>query len=284
MPRSTEHYIPGVLPPKDYTPDVDFRHILSAFDPSTLSEEAMREFARRDEFITTTSTEGFYTFKGEVRSIPWFTTAHRLSLARIGLRTDMEELERALARVDTPNGYKAARRCLIKALGDKARLFLVQKEYDALTAAQRSQQEADYQRYEAYMKWERENHPEPGVPAFLAPGDLRLKIIAVRKKTMNGDRPFTQRDFAKLLGYPINKYVQAERDERTIEYALLEKLIMICHANPYFLFDDECDSFLGDSEGVEIGDAPRVIVGLEVIYRWVKAGKPRRTMWEDGVQ
>ena len=286
MPRSTEYYIPGVLPPKEPTLNIDFRGILSTFDPSTLSPAALAEFSRRDQFITSTSSDGYYTFQGEVRPIPWFTTAHRLSLAKIGLKTDMEELERALARVDTPNGYRAARRCLIKSLGDKARIYLVQKEYDSLTPAQREQQKEDYQRYEAFIKWERENRKasELSWAGRPAPGDLSLKVIAVRKRTLNGARPFTQRDFAKLIGYPVNKYVDAERDERTIEYTLLEKLIMICHANPYYLLDDECDSFLGDSEGVEMGDAPRVIVGMDVIYRWVNAGKPRRTMWEDGIQ
>ena len=44
---ATERIIPGVLPPKEPTPDVDFLSILHSFDPSTCTDEALEVFAER---------------------------------------------------------------------------------------------------------------------------------------------------------------------------------------------------------------------------------------------
>ena len=112
------------------------------------------------------------------------------------------------------------------------------------------------------------------------------KVVRVRKGVRKSDgRYFTQRDFAKLIGYPIQKYAEAEKDDRMVYDELLEKLIMICHANPYYLYDDECYADMGEYEGnaVDLGDAPAIIVNLEVIYKWIQEGKQRTTYWSDGV-
>ena len=61
-----------------------------------------------------------------------------------------------------------------------------------------------------------------------------------------------QRNFAKLLGYSINKHAEAEKTDRyhideeetPVEDELLEKLVMVAHANPYWLFDPHCESWM----------------------------------------
>ena len=158
----------------------------------------------------------------------------------------------------------------------------------SLSEEQRRQQKADYERWEDYLRYERYNRtyeePEEGW-YFGRPVSVSEKIIRVRKgiRKRNG-KYFTQRDFAKLIGYPIQKYAEAEKDDAAVDDVLLEKLIMICHANPYYLYDDDCDADLGEYDGnaVEMGDAPAIIVGLDVVYKWIQEGKPRAVNWFDG--
>ena len=113
-------------------------------------------------------------------------------------------------------------------------------------------------------------------------------------KGSNG-KPLVQRDFAKLLGYPVNKYAEAEKTDRydrgyeesPVDDELLEKLVMTAHANPYWLFDYDCDSWLAEedfnSSAVQWGDQPWVYAMPDVILKWIKEGKPKITCWEDGV-
>ena len=111
------------------------------------------------------------------------------------------------------------------------------------------------------------------------------KIVRVRKGIRKSDgRNFTHRDFAKLIEYPIQKYAAAEKDDAMVDDVLLEKLVMICHANPYYLYDDECDADMGEYEGnaVDRGDAPAILVSLDVIYKWIREGKPQEVCWANG--
>ena len=121
------------------------------------------------------------------------------------------------------------------------------------------------------------------------------KIVRIRKGLKgSGGKPLTQRDFAKLIDYPINKYTEAEKIDRfgwesesEVETELLDKLIMIAHANPYWLFDPECEAYYAeedpDQNAVKYGDVPSVYATVDVILRWIKEGKPRITYWVDGV-
>ena len=130
-----------------------------------------------------------------------------------------------------------------------------------------------------------------------APASVHEKVVRVRKglKASSG-KPLTQREFAKFIGYPINKYVEAEKvdrwsrrgdqDESEVEYELLEKLVMFCHANPYWLFDPDCEAYYAEDDlnagAVLMGDEPCVYTTVDVILRWINEGKPRITCWEDG--
>ncbi len=75
------------------------------------------------------------------------------------------------------------------------------------------------------------------------PGTRFEKVVRVWKGIRRADgRCFTQREFAKLIEYPISRYTEAEKKDEAVDVALLEKLIMICHANPYYLYDDACEA------------------------------------------
>ncbi len=62
---------------------------------------------------------------------------------------------------------------------------------------------------------------------------------------------------------------------------------MIAHANPYWLFDYECEARYAhdnmDTAAVRMGDEPCVYSPVDVILRWIKEGKPRYTNWIDGI-
>ena len=60
---------------------------------------------------------------------------------------------------------------------------------------------------------------------------------------------------------------------------------MICHANPYWLFDVEVEADYAeyDMDGIAaMGDAPCVFAAPDVILRWIEDGKPSVTYWVDG--
>ena len=124
---------------------------------------------------------------------------------------------------------------------------------------------------------------------------MHEKIVRIRKglKGSNG-KPLTQRNFAKLIDYPANKYAEAEKvswfrwePESAIEDELLDKLVMIAHANPYWLFDPECEADYAEYDpnhsAVKWGDEPCVYATVDIILRWINEGKPRETYWIDGV-
>ena len=292
MSVSTDKMIPGVLPPKEEQSGIDFVKILDDFDPSGLSKEVLDVFAARNPFVTAYGQENpSYWYKGEVRIIPDEPAEKRLSYGRRSAEYDREEL---VAQVNKymfglPNGYRNCRRCLIKAIGSKACVYIVEKEVESLSAEQRERQKADYERWEEYLRYDRENrvYEEPEEDWYFGrPASVSEKIVRVRKGVRKSDgRYFTQRDFAKLIGYPIQKYAEAEKDDALVDDELLEKLIMICHANPYYLYDGECEAYMGEYEGdsVDWGDAPAIIVGLDVIYKWIREGRPRAVDWIDGV-
>lgn len=50
-------------------------------------------------------------------------------------------------------------------------------------------------------------------------------------------RFYSQRDFAKLIGYLTNKITDSEKGKMIPEDSFLEKLVLICYAKPNWLFD-----------------------------------------------
>ena len=163
------------------------------------------------------------------------------------------------------------------------------EEYYKWKTAWEEQRKAEKEEYEEALESGRYWY-EP------VPVSMHEKIVKIRKGVLAGSgKPLTQRDFAKYIGYPISKYAEAERIDRygrnrepesEVEYELLEKLIMICHANPYWLFDWDCEAYYAGYSmigAVAMGDEPCVFASPDVILRWIEEGKPRETFWVDGL-
>jgi hypothetical protein len=177
------------------------------------------------------------------------------------------------------------------AIGMKGVVEYVRREYDNLGEEGRRIQA------EEYKLWEEDWQEQHDLMQYeYAEVSVHEKIVRVRKglKGANG-KPLTQRDFAKLIDYPINKYVEAEKVDRygwepetEVEAELLDKLVMIAHANPYWLFDPECEAYYAEEDpkhiAVKWGDEPCVYATIDVILRWIKEGKPRSTYWKHSCQ
>ena len=207
--------------------------------------------------------------------------------------------------------YKNARAALIKAIGGKGAAEYNRREYERLGEAGRQQQAEDYIRWKADREKRREAE-EAEIDAdydemtetggywsdYYEPASMHEKGVKIRKGVLGSNgKPLTQRDFAIYIGYPINKYVEAEKTDRCsrhsnrseeseVEFELLEKLVMICHANPYWLFDDDAEADYAEydmSGAAGMGDEPCVFAKPDVILRWIEAGRPRETQWENGL-
>ena len=304
MGIKTEDMCKGI-PPKEPTPNIDWLRILDDFDPSTLNDRFLNECARRNPNDT--------CYRWSDDGLPSMPIEERLKHSKSGLEFDRRDLARCSDRINeeglTTTNYKLARQTLIKAIGSKGAVEYNQREYEALGEDGRVRQAEEYRRWEEERQRQRaseeaefEERLESGLYDFYEepPASLHEKVVRVRKGILgtNG-KPLTQRQFAKLISYPINKYAEAEKTDRwsrhsnrdeesEVEYELLEKLVMIAHANPYWLFDDEVDAdwseYDPDDQIVRDGDIPCVYAKADVILKWIEAGKPRSTYWVDGVR
>lgn len=279
------------LPPKEITEGIDWLAILDSFDPTSLKEKYVNECARRNPYDT--------CYKWDTPSRP---IEERLHSSEFGIKLDRQALEEYVNRIKTEglnaSLYKNARMTLIKAIGSIGAHEYNLREYSALGEDGRKKQAENYKRYEAECERkiaERNDiFEEPYYGDYVA--SMHEKVIRIRKgfKDSSG-RPLTQRDFAKFLEYPINKYQEAEKigkwyrdaDESPVDEELLERLVFRCHANPYWLYDSECEASFGEeSQNAQIvleGDEPCIYASPDVILHWIKNGKPRNTYWTDGV-
>ncbi len=291
------------IPPKEMTAGIDWMGILDSFDPTVLEDKYINECARRNPFDT--------CYRWEEDGIAPEPIEGRLSSSRTFASFDRRDLEVCVERIEreglSPVAYRNARAALIKAIGSKGAAEYNRREYERLGEAGRKQQAEDYYRWKAEREKQREKEKaeydemvESGDywhNGSYEPASMHEKVIRVRKGVLGSNgKPLTQRDFAKYIGYPINKYTEAEKtdpwtrrssrkEESEVEYDLLEKLIMICHANPYWLFDDDVEAVYAEYDATGLaaeGDAPFVFVKPDIILRWIEAGKPRTTSWEDG--
>ena len=110
---ATEKIIPGVLPPKEPTPDVDFLSILHSFDPSTCTDEALEVFAERNPSIIP-------PYEDELGR--HMTDAQRCELAQVIAGADERDLAVAIRKGD----YSKCRKALVKAIGTKACLYILE--------------------------------------------------------------------------------------------------------------------------------------------------------------
>ncbi len=280
------------LPPKEVTEGVDWIGILDSFDPAALSENHLNECARRNPYYT---CYGWDT--------PAMSVEERLQHSESHARFDRRDLEMYVERIKTEgltsSLYKNARMTLIKAIGSKGAHFYNQKEYEALGEFGRKKQEKEYKQFdEEWKKRLAEQEEEVDDDFYEYVAFVHEKIVRIRKgfKASNG-KPLVQREFARFLEYPINKYAEAEKtnkwysrsdeEESPVEDLLLERLIFRCHANPYWLYDYECEPEFGQEDPnaytVLDGDEPCIYASPDIILKWIGEGKPRDTYWIDGI-
>ena len=273
------------IPPKKMTVGIDWLGILDDFNPADLEQKYLDECARRNPFET--------CYKSETPNSP---VGERLSHAEFCVKSYRKDLEACVNRIGRdgllPLTYKQARQALIKAIGIKGAAEYVRREYESLGEEGRRKQDEEYKLWEEGWE-EKRNSQEIEYEEYSA--SVHEKIVRIRKGLKGSDgRPLTQRDFAKLIDYPINKYVEAEKmnrfgwePESEVETELLDKLVMIAHANPYWLFDPDCEANYAEYDPnqdiIKWGDAPCVYATVDVILRWIKDGKPKDTFWVDGI-
>lgn len=282
------------LPPKEITENVDWLSILDSFDPSLLYQRFIDECARRNPYET--------CYKWDT---PPFPIERCLEETEHSVIHDRKNLEDCVRRIEeeglTAVTYKNARAALIRAIGSKGAHEYNYREYERLGEAGRRRRKEVYIQWEQEWKEQHEREAEYSedtgyfgydYPEY-CPVSMHEKVVKIRKglKGSNG-KPLVQRDFAKLLDYPINKYAEAEKTDRygrgeeesPVEWELLEKLVMIAHANPYWLFDSDCEAFMAeenpDLDVVRMGDAPCVYASPDIILKWIKEGKPKETFWD----
>lgn len=300
MGIKTEDFVKN-LPPKEITEGIDWLGILDSFDPTVLDEKYINECARRNPYDT--------CYKWEKDGLAPMPVEGRLEHSKSGLKFDRRDLEGYVKRISdeglTPSLYKLARAALIKVIGSKGAAEYNRREFERLGLDGRRIQAEEYVRWSQERERQRKAEEEE-FDRRLEAGEfmyddreyiasMHQKVVRVRKGVLGSNgKPLTQRDFAKFIGYPIQKYVEAEKsdkygqsdEESEVEFELLEKLIMICHANPYWLFDWECEADYAEYDmnvdAVKMGDEPCVFTTPDVILRWIEEGKPQETSWEDG--
>jgi len=288
MGISTEQFIVN-LPPKEPRVGVDWLSILDSFDPSKLEQRFLNECARRNPYQT--------CYHWDTPSSP---VEERLMIAESCAKRDRRKLQDCIARIETegvtPLTYKQARAALIAAIGTKGALEYVKQEYQRLGPEDRKNQIEEYLDWEDEWKLEQTARKAEYDP-YNQTASVHEKVLRIRKgiKGSNG-KCLIQRDFAKFLEYPVNKYAEAEKVDRyginyepetPVETELLEKLVLRAHANPYWLFDNDCEAFLGEidpsADAVIWKDEPCIYATPDIILRWIREGKPKETNWVDGI-
>lgn len=281
------------LPPKEMTAGVDWLGIADSFDPTKLEQKYLNECARRNSYDTC------YRWEPPLRPME-----DRLSDSEFGIKIDRQNLEDWIHRIETeglnPSLYKNARMALIRLLGSMGAHEYNLREYNAMGEKERRRLTEEWKAYEERVRMQYEEAAyepdEDDYYDYYYVASVHEKIIRIRKGFKDSaGKPMTQRDFAKFLEYPINKYAEAEKvdkwgksneEESPVEDELLEKLIFRCHANPYWLYDYDCEPEFGQedmaAEIVRDGDEPSIYARPDVILKWVKEGKPRETRWEEG--
>ena len=293
MPRSTELLLPGLIPPKkEQAGDekVGFLDILESVRPECLSEDVLSEFAKRDLYVTEADRDhrkkNTYNWRSQAPVRP---VEERLRLAKFVQDAHVRDLRSKVEKYQAGarNGYENARMALIKAIGSKVNHYIVQREFDSMSDSEREEQKQTYEKWdqESEDRWEIDKaRSRNSFNDAMYQGTRCEKVKRVRKGIRRKDgRYFTQQEFARLIGYPASKYREAEKYDEAVGDELREKLVMICHANPYYLFDDICYAESGedDENGVERHGKPAIFTGYDSILKWILAGKPRVVSWTD---
>ena len=318
MAVATEKIIPGVLPPKEETEGVDFLLIYDSFDASTLSDDQLKKFAPRNPYVTAyPHEERFYNVGGTTYSVPDSPIAGRLDHGKFCVKLYRRDIEAAVNawKSGSKTAYKNARAALIQAIGYKACTEYVQRIYDAMTEEERKADQENWYRWKKYCEDKRaaeeavfEKDPEdmtdselemyeealygPDIPeGYTRDYDWRhenkyIPVMSLKLQRIRKAVGLTQRDFAKKIGYNINKYALLEQGRmdklgfRSLAEAfpddLVKKVVDLTYCNPYWLEDldeystevDECMTAMTVEDAKFPDDRYPMFVDAKVIRYW----------------
>ncbi len=120
--------------------------ILNSFEPANLSESLLLEFAGKyPDYTNVGVEERCYNIDNKVYAIPNNPIDERLKF----LEFDFNSASEAVMKQST---YSGRRKALVKAIGLKAALYYVRKEFDSLTEEDVKQQHEDFERWGQYCK------------------------------------------------------------------------------------------------------------------------------------
>lgn len=245
MPVSTEKLLrEGMLPAREWTGErVDFVRYARDFDPALLPGKSVETLGKRYPAILVENT-----------------VEHEAQFAEHCAQYQLDELKKAQDVLDgilkeageNPDGetltlirrrYKDCRSHLIAYMGQYCAAYLLRQRSDAMSEEEREQDRQRVQREKEERESRQDEWPGGWYPVYEAT-PLADKLLAVRKalSKQQGKRIITQRNYAKLIGYPISKYVDwekgtAEREERETDFRLLFILVSRLHVNPIWLVE-----------------------------------------------
>jgi transcriptional regulator with XRE-family HTH domain len=281
MAVATEKIIPGVLPPREETEGVDFTGIYDLFDASVLTEEQLLKFAPRNPWMTALDRDqGYYRYGSETYPVPVEPVTRRLSLGEFcvkdSCRCDILQAEKGW-KEGKKNGYKNARVMLIKGISMKACTEYVRRQYRSMSPEEVKEEQENWDRWSRYCDerraqleelrsrdyedlseeerdraYGRMQSPPPGYTfdySWHRRDQIYIPVMSLKLLALRKALGLTQRDFAKRIGYNVNKYALLEqgRLEKLGFYTLREafpsdfikNVVDASYANPYWLEDQE---------------------------------------------
>lgn len=292
MAVSTEKIIPGVLPPKEETEGVDFLAIYDGFDAASLSDEQLKKFAPRNPYITAhRSEERYYKIDGKTYPVPHSPITERLHHGEFCIQLHRRNIEAEVAR----GSYKNARAELVKAIGIKACTEYVRRQYDSMSEEEIEAAQAAWDRWSRYCDERQsasyEDAWEERPYGYTIDTDWKhhqkyIPLMCIKLKNLRKNVRLTQHDFAKRIGYNVNKYAQLEQGKleklglgslrEAFPPDFIKSVADATYANPYWLEDNSEEGEFADSDltAISVDEAhfPRdeypMFVDVKVIRYW----------------
>lgn len=169
----TDHWLPGVLPPKDPTGGVDFLKIFDEFDPSALPDELLQKFARTRATLTQEGArELLYLMDGETYRVPFISFMDRYLCALDNItigRRFIEDAVRELEIAPSKRRYTSTRNTLEEGIWDKLCLEILQRRFDRMSKKDFDKDSEDWERWTEYCM----DHPGWQYVIFYSQKDLK---------------------------------------------------------------------------------------------------------------
>lgn len=251
MPAKTEKYLPdGTLPARGFDGQrVDFTEYADALDVSALPQESIDILDKRYP-----ATLFAKPMQDEVDFAEFCAMEQRRTLqaAQAAFDDAFAEAEKRAAggtftaRDETTirKKYNLCFQALTKYIGETCHAYHLKMQLEAMTEDDKAQEQERINRemkeYEERLGsddfWHEDEHPYAD----------KLKKIRRAVGENEGRKVIPQREYAKIIGYPVNKYAKwekgdAEADGESVDPKLLFILISQMHVNPKWLMDDDVE-------------------------------------------